>query len=161
MLYFKCMNLKDIRKRHSLTQKQAADLIGIPYRTYVRYEEDDSYINTYKYKKMVEDLNQKLLIDEEHGILSIDTIKALLIPILEKYNITYCYLFGSYARNEARDSSDVDLLVDTEITGLAFLNLIEEIRTTLCKKVDLLRLIDLSDNNPIVLEILKGGVRLI
>ena len=161
MIYFKCMNLKDIRKRHSLTQKQAADLIGIPYRTYVRYEEDDSYVNTYKYKKMVEDLNQKLLIDEEHGILSIDTIKALLIPILEKYNITYCYLFGSYARNEARDSSDVDLLVDTEITGLAFLNLIEEIRTTLCKKVDLLRLNDLSDNNPIVLEILKEGVRLI
>ena len=161
MLYFKCMNLKDIRKRHSLTQKQAADLIGIPYRTYVRYEEDDSYLNTYKYKKMVEDLNQKLLIDEEHGILSIDTIKALLIPVLEKYNITYCYLFGSYARNEARDSSDVDLLVDTEITGLAFLNLIEEIRTTLCKKVDLLRLNDLSDNNPIVLEILKEGVRLI
>ena len=155
------MNLKDIRKRHSLTQKQAADLIGIPYRTYVRYEEDDSYLNTYKYKKMVEDLNQKLLIDEEHGILSIDTIKALLIPVLEKYNITYCYLFGSYARNEARDSSDVDLLVDTEITGLAFLNLIEEIRTTLCKKVDLLRLNDLSDNNPIVLEILKEGVRLI
>ncbi len=155
------MKLVDIRKEHGLTQKQAAELVGIPYRTYVRYENDPSYVGTYKYQKIVEDLINKLRIDEEHGILSLDKIKKLLIPILDKHNIKYCYLFGSYARGEARDNSDIDLLVDTDITGMSFFALVEEIRDTLHKKIDLLRLIDLTSNNPIILEILKEGIRII
>ena len=33
------MNLKEIRRQNGLTQKDAANLVGIPYRTYIRYEE--------------------------------------------------------------------------------------------------------------------------
>ena len=51
--------------------------------------------------------------------------------------------------------------MDTDITGLDFLNLVEELRDTLHKKVDLLRLSDLQSNNPIILEILKEGIRLL
>lgn len=155
------MTLREIRKQNNLTQKEAADLIGIPYRTYIRYEELISYEGTYKYKKMVEDLLNKVSIDEDKGILSIDKIKTLLIPLLQKRDIKYCYLFGSYARGEARENSDIDLLVDTEITGMDFFKLVEEIRETLHKRIDLLRLKDLSANNPIILEILKEGIKLI
>ena len=48
------MLLRETRNKYGLTQKQAALLIGIPYRTYVRYEESDSFSNSYKYRKMVE-----------------------------------------------------------------------------------------------------------
>ena len=70
-------------------------------------------------------------------------------------------MFGSYSRGEARENSDIDLLIDTDITGLQFFELVEEIRTSLHKKIDLLRLKDLSSDNPIILKILKEGIRII
>lgn len=155
------MVLKEIRNKYGITQKKAAFLIGVPYRTYVRYEEDESKQDKYKYKKMLEDLNNALRIDEEHGLLTIRTIRETLVPILEANNISFCYLFGSYARGDANEKSDVDLLVDTDITGIAFFKLVEEIRNSLNKKVDLIRLRDLKSENPIILEILKEGVRIL
>ena len=98
--------------------------------------------------------------DPEDNKISIQTIKEIFLPILKKYNINKCYLFGSYAKNIARDNSDIDLLVETDMTGLAYLNLIEELRDALHKKVDLLNLNDVSENNPISLRILKEGVLL-
>ena len=71
-----------------------------------------------------------------------------------------CYLFGSYAKGYATEKSDVDLLVDTDITGLDFFGLVEEFRESLHKKVDLLRLEDIRDNKEILLEILKDGIKL-
>ena len=161
MIKCSCMNLKEFRKQHRITQKEAASLVGVPYRTYIRYEENESYVGTYKYNKIFEDLNNKLIIDENHGILSLDNIKELLVPILLKNNIHYCYLFGSYAKRNPKENSDVDLLVDTSITGMEFFTLVELIRATLGKKVDLLRLSDLRADNPIVLEILKDGIRIL
>lgn len=155
------MDLIEIRKQNGLTQKEAAMLVGIPYRTYIRYEENKDYLQTYKYRMITEDLSNKLKIDEDHGILSLEKIKAVLIPILDNHQISTCYLFGSYARGEARENSDVDLLIDTDITGIDFFRLIEEIRTSLKKKVDLLRLKDLSSENSIALEILKNGIKII
>ena len=154
------MELKELRKKNGLTQKEASLLIGIPYRTYLRYENNNEYKGTYKYKKIFDDLSLKTKIDENTGILSIQKIKDGLLPVLEKHNINYCYLFGSYARGEAKPTSDIDLLVDTKITGLEFLELVEEIRKTLSKRIDLLRLCDLSTDNPIVMEILKEGIRI-
>ena len=159
--YWYMNKLPELRKKNGLTQKEAALLVGIPYRTYVRYEENHAYENSFKYHMIFDALSNKLRIDEEHGILSVSKIKELLIPILVKHNISYCYLFGSYARGEARDNSDIDLLVDTDISGMAFFRLVDEIRDALHKKIDLLALKDLSDTNPINKEILKDGIRLI
>ena len=155
------MDLITIRKQSGLTQKEAALLVGIPYRTYIRYEENPAYADSYKYKKITEDLYSKVKIDEDNGLLTIEQIKSLVLPILNKHNITFCYLFGSYAKGTARENSDVDLLVDTDITGLDFFNLVEEIRNSLHKKIDLLRLQDINSDNPIALEILKEGVKLL
>ena len=155
------MTLKEIRTNKGLTQEQAALLINVPLRTYKRYETDESYVDSYKYKMFVNELNNKTLVDEEHGLLTIDQIKKIVTPILNKYNIHYCYLFGSYAEGRARENSDVDLLVETEITGLKFLGIIEELRVKLAKKVDLLRLKDIQPDNPIALEILKNGIKIL
>ena len=154
------MRLKEVRKSYGLTQKEAALLVGVPLRTYVRYEDEENYSDLYKYNKILEDLINKKKIDEDHGVLTIDQIKKAVVPVLDKHNITYCFLFGSYSRNEARENSDVDLLIRTELTGLEFLNIVEEFRAALHKKVDLLRLCDIASNNPISLEILKEGIRI-
>jgi predicted nucleotidyltransferase len=46
-------------------------------------------------------------------IYTTDEIRQKIIPIAEKYQLQRVYVFGSYARNEATDTSDVDVLVDT------------------------------------------------
>jgi hypothetical protein len=45
-------------------------------------------------------------------IYTIDEIKQKIRPIALKYQIPAAYVFGSYARNEATESSDVDILID-------------------------------------------------
>ena len=47
-------------------------------------------------------------------MLTIDEIKARINPIARQYRLNAVYLFGSYARNEATEESDVDLLIDRE-----------------------------------------------
>jgi len=46
-------------------------------------------------------------------IYTTDEIREKIIPIAEKYQLRRVYVFGSYARNEATTTSDVDVLVDT------------------------------------------------
>ena len=43
---------------------------------------------------------------------SIEEIKKKTIPIAESYGIERVSLFGSYARGEANDESDIDLYID-------------------------------------------------
>ena len=45
-------------------------------------------------------------------ILSIDEIRDKIRPICEKYKVEKVWLFGSYARGEATEESDVDLHIE-------------------------------------------------
>ena len=49
-------------------------------------------------------------------VLTVDEIKERVKPVAEKYEIPVVYIFGSYARDEATNESDIDFLVGT--TGL-------------------------------------------
>ena len=44
-------------------------------------------------------------------VFTIEEIVSLVKPIAEKYGIKEIYLFGSYARGEADEDSDLDFLV--------------------------------------------------
>ncbi len=61
-------------------------------------------------------------------------------PILEKeYGVTRLAVFGSYARSEQSEESDVDLLVELrQPMGLRFVHLAEFLETVVGLKVDLL-----------------------
>ena len=154
------MDLIDLRKQNGLTQKEAAQLIGVPYRTYIRYEENPSYVGSFKYRMFLSTLENALRVDEEHGLLTIDKIKELLMPIFKQRNISFCYLFGSYAKGYATEKSDIDLCILTSLSGLDFVGLIEDIRNALHKKVDLIRFNTLKDNLELVSEILKEGIKI-
>ena len=54
-------------------------------------------------------------------IYTLAEIKSRVLPIIQKYNIPAMYLFGSYARGEATEESDLDFLVDTTGTRLTSL----------------------------------------
>ena len=153
------MDLKEIRKRYNITQKEASLFLDIPMRTYARYENEKKYNNSLKYIKMCELLENKFRIDEDHGILTIDNIVNAVNEIFKNYNIEYAYLFGSYAKNKAKENSDVDIMINSDISGFKFYGLVEELRQKLKKKVDLIRLQDLN-NLTIIDEILRDGVKI-
>ncbi len=46
-------------------------------------------------------------------MLTIDEIREKVTPVAKEFDLREVYLFGSYARGEANEDSDVDLLVDT------------------------------------------------
>ncbi|MDR1014194.1 MAG: nucleotidyltransferase domain-containing protein [Coriobacteriales bacterium] len=39
-------------------------------------------------------------------------IRSRIAPVAEKYGIPAVYLFGSYARDEANDDSDIDIIYE-------------------------------------------------
>lgn len=78
----------------------------------------------------------------------------------KNFNIEYCYLFGSYAKGNATELSDVDLLISTPISGIAFFDLVETLREELKKKVDVLNREQLNDNPDLINELLKDGVKI-
>lgn len=47
-------------------------------------------------------------------IYTISEIKKCIEPIAEKYRLKAVYLLGSYARGEASDDSNIDILIDRE-----------------------------------------------
>ena len=78
--------------------------------------------------------------DISSSIYTIKEIKSIIIPILNKYGINDIYLFGSYARGEAKDSSDIDIYCDKgNIRTFIDQGLLEdELEEALHKKVDII-----------------------
>lgn len=153
-------SIKKLRIEKKLTQQQVADIVGISIRSYKTYENDNSKINTIKYKYIYDTLKNINPIDEEHGILTIEDIKDKCESIFEKYPVNYCVLFGSYAKGIAKEGSDVDLLISTEIKGLKYYDMVEKIRESLHKRVDILDVTQLKDNLELTNELLKDGIRI-
>ena len=152
--------LKDLRLEKRLTQQQVADLVGISLRSYKSYENDETKIATIKYNYIMQKLEQINPIDEEHGIIDIEYIRDKCQKVFEKYDVDFCYLFGSYAKNKATPTSDVDLLISAKVKGLKFYGLVEEVRTALHKKVDVLDVNQLNNNMELTQEILKDGIKI-
>ncbi len=152
--------LKILRKRNNLTQKEAAELLHVSLRSYKSYENDPEKKDTIKYRYMADRLSALNPLDETHGILSIEDIQSACQTVFSEYPVEYAYLFGSYAKKKAKEESDVDLLISTELTGLRFFGLVDQLRTALCKKVDLLTIEQLKDNQQLINEILRDGVKI-
>lgn len=79
---------------------------------------------------------------------TIEEIKAIVEPIAQKYGVERVYLFGSYARGEASENSDVDLRIDKgSLKGMfALCGLYTEIEKALQTKVDILTTGSLEDD---------------
>ena len=78
---------------------------------------------------------------------SIEELKEIIVPIAEKYHISKVYLFGSFARGDYNEQSDVDLRIEKgELKGMfALCGLYTELEEALQMKVDVLTTGSLED----------------
>lgn len=70
--------------------------------------------------------------------IDIKNVKNLLKPVFESYGVKKAVLFGSVAKGTNTERSDVDIMVDSGLKGIKFFGLLEDVVTTLNKKVDLI-----------------------
>ena len=77
---------------------------------------------------------------------NIRSIKQQITPVLKRNNVVRSSLFGSFARGEATEESDFDVLVELPRgkSLFDFVGLKLELEKTLNKKVDLLTYASLS-----------------
>ena len=91
------------------------------------------------------------------AIYTLERIKDIVSPIANKYNVQSIYLFGSYARGEANENSDLDFLVfggenfkATNIFALA-----EDLRIAFQKPVDVFEISEINIDSDFYLSIMN------
>lgn len=91
---------------------------------------------------------------------TVDEIKRKVAPVAEKYRISEIYLFGSHARGEATETSDVDLAINSgHLRGLLQLCAFrEDVTDALACPVDILTLgaMEAERENPLKREFLQN-----
>ena len=80
-------------------------------------------------------------------VLTLGDIRAVVLPLLERYGLRTAHVFGSYARGEATQSSDIDLLIDggPSFSPLSVYALGEHVRESTGKDVDVFEVSELDD----------------
>ena len=94
-------------------------------------------------------------------ILALDDIVSIVQELLRKYHAESAILFGSYARQDATEQSDIDLLVIggphfdlTDILALA-----DDLHRATGKEVDVYEKSEVNPNSALYQKILHEGVR--
>ena len=94
------------------------------------------------------------------SVFTMEQIAAAVKPLADKYRVKEIYLFGSYARAQADENSDLDVLVfggemfrRTMIFALA-----EELREVLKKNVDVFEIAEVNPDSNFYQTIMKERV---
>ena len=82
-------------------------------------------------------------------VYTIEKIKDIVKPVADKYNVDSIYWFGSYARGEANENSDLDFLVfggdNFKLTNI--FALAEELRTAFQRQVDVFEISEINTDS--------------
>lgn len=96
----------------------------------------------------------------EGSVITLENITALVKPLTKKYHVKEICLFGSYARGEADENSDLDFLVfggeGFKLTSI--LALCEELREVLKKKVDIFEIREVNQDSEFYRTIMREKV---
>lgn len=94
------------------------------------------------------------------NVISVETIKDKTIPIFRDYPVDKVILFGSYAKGDATNVSDIDLYIDTngKLKGLDFVGLLEILVDALGVNIDLIDKSHVESDSLIIRKIEDGGI---
>ncbi|MBN2540300.1 MAG: nucleotidyltransferase domain-containing protein [Bacilli bacterium] len=156
-------NIKTLRENLELTQEQVSILTGVPVKTLRNWEQEIRKPSEWTIDLIMDRLLRMKM--EEYSletdspfILSFLTIKESVIAVAKEFDVQKVYLFGSYAKGEAREDSDVDLYMESNLFGLDYFGFAEALREKLVKKVELLSDKTIQSKSLIEQEIMRTGI---
>ena len=93
-------------------------------------------------------------------IYTLEDIKEMLREVLMHTEVEKAILFGSYAKNEPTEQSDIDILIDSDgkIRGLKYFAIIDMIKQKFNKEVDIIDKTEIDKNSKIEKEIERTGI---
>ena len=93
-------------------------------------------------------------------MLSIEEIKSYITPVIEKYPIEKVILYGSYARGDASDTSDIDLVVESggKMRNRKIFALGGDLLDVLPVRVDVYDILEIANPSAMYENIQKEGV---
>lgn len=93
-------------------------------------------------------------------IYTLEDIREMLEEVLKHTEVEKAILFGSYAKNEPTEHSDIDILIDSngKIRGLKYFAIIDMIRQKFDKDVDIIEKTEIDKNSKIEKEIERTGI---
>lgn len=73
-------------------------------------------------------------------IYTIDEIKSMIADVVSEYEVEKVYLFGSYARGQATEKSDIDLYIPAlpEAMGIKYFAMLERLKEITGKDIDII-----------------------
>lgn len=154
------MEIREIRLSKGISQQEAADLLGLSLRTYQNYEYEKSNRDKFKIEYIKSKLNEYTPINETKGIYKLKDIKKIVCEVLSDTNITYAYLFGSYAMETAKEDSNINILISGELRGLDFIKLIFTFKEKFHKKIELIKIDEIINNKDYINNILIHGIKI-
>ena len=154
------MLLHDYLRDNNITKYRLSKAAGLPYGTLndiIKGKTDIAKCTGETLLKLANALGCTVdeLLKERFSpsAFDLDRIKTLVAPVAKRHHLRSVYVFGSYARNEASEDSDVDLLIDREgssVHGIFGMSaLLDEFRETLGKDVDLVTLQSLKQESTV------------
>ena len=96
------------------------------------------------------------------SMYDVDRIKEILYPVFDANPIYTAIIFGSYAKGNATERSDLDIVIDSrgQLLNMAFYGVLDEISERIGVQVDLFELSEIHKPSPLLTEIEKNGVRI-
>jgi len=93
-------------------------------------------------------------------MLSIEEIKSYITPVVKKYPVEKVILFGSYARGDAKETSDVDLIVESggRLFNRKIFALGGDLLVALPVRVDVFDILEIANPSLMYKNIQKDGV---
>lgn len=155
-------NIQILRENLGLTQSELANILNIPVKSIRNWEQNIRVPSDYVVEMIADSMLRRRLEDhmihDENFIPSFLLIKEKVKNVFSRYNIDKAYLYGSYAKGTQTFLSDIDLYMISDIDDLDYFGVIEDLRTALNKKIDLLSNKTVKTDSPILNEIKRTGI---
>ncbi len=93
-------------------------------------------------------------------VYTVSELRECLSPLFSTLPVYKAVLFGSYAKGNATNQSDVDIVIDShgELVNINFYGVLEDITQLLKKEIDLFEVSEIDSSSPIYQQISTEGI---
>lgn len=155
-------NIQILRENLGLTQIELSKITNVPVKSIRNWEQRSRMPSDYIIELIIDKvLSKKLednMINSTNYIPSFLTLKEKVNSVFSMYDIEKAYLYGSYAKGTQTSESDVDIYMISDIDDLDYFGVIEDLRISINKKIDLLSNKTIKVDSPLLNEIERTGI---